>query len=133
MSNGAGRHYTPKQIEKYQRQKYIVQLEKIGKNLFRLFRNEATRASEFRKRFDELMDRLNSLETIRLDTEYLRESEAYYRRLLDEVNADDFDDRRLGEIREAEMSNLNRLQKMKNRSSYRKAKHRSHAERDGWE
>lgn len=133
MSSASGRRYTPKQIEKYQRQKYIAQLEKIGKNLFRLLRNSGTRAAEFRKRFDEMMERLDALESIRLDTEYLRESEAYYRRLYDDVRSESFTDERLGEIREPEMSNLNRLQKMKNRSSYRKEKHRSHAERDGWE
>ncbi|WP_456459024.1 hypothetical protein [Nitratifractor sp.] len=125
--------YSAKQIEKYRRQKYIAQLEKIGKNLFRLLRNPETRAEELLNRFDELMKKLDEMETIRLDTEYLRESEAHYRRLQEEWHSARFDMRRLEEIREAEMSNLNRLQKMKNRSSYRKAKHRKHAERDGWE
>jgi len=133
MSQGSGRRYTPKQIEKYQRQKYIAHLEKIGKNLFRLFRNDSTGSEEFRKRFDELMERLDALDSIRLDSEYLRESESYYRRLHGDIHTAEFDDERLGEIREAEMSNLNRLQKMKNRSSYRKEKHRDRPERDGWE
>ncbi len=125
--------YSPKQIEKYRRQKYIAQLEKIGKNLFRLLRDPETNAGKLLGRFDELMEKLDGMETIRLDTEYLRESEAYYRRLREEWHAAPFDARRLDELREAEMSNLNRLQKMKNRNSYRKAKHRKHAERDGWE
>ena len=125
--------YSPKQIEKYQRQKYIAHLEKIGKNLFRYLRNPETSPDELLARFDELMEKLDAMEAIRLDSEYLRQSEAHYRRLHEEWHSTDFDAQRLEEIREAEMSNLNRLQKMKNRSSYRKEKHRKHAEKDGWE
>ncbi len=132
MNPSSGR-YTPKQIEKYQRQKYIAHLEKIGKNLFRMLRRPETSATDFRSRFSELMQKLDVLETIRLDSEYLRESEAYYRRFLSEIDRDDFSQQDLQEIREAEMSNLNRLQKMKNRSSYRKEKHRERAKSDGWE
>ena len=133
MSHSSGGRYTPKQIEKYRRQKYIAHLEKIGKNLFRMLRRPETSATDFRSRFSELMQKLDALETIRLDSEYLRESEAYYRRFLSEVDRDDFSQQNLQEIREAEMSNLNRLQKMKNRSSYRKEKHRERVKSDGWE
>jgi len=132
MNPSSGR-YTPKQIEKYQRQKYIAHLEKIGKNLFRMLRRPETSATDFRSRFSELMQKLDTLESIRLDSEYLRESEAYYRRFLSEVDRDDFSQQDLQEIREAEMSNLNRLQKMKNRGSYRKEKHRERVKSDGWE
>jgi len=132
MSPPSGR-YTPKQIEKYRRQKYIAHLEKIGKNLFRLLRRPETTASKFRQRFSELMQRLDQLDRIRLDSEYLRESEDHYRRFFARIDREDFDDRELEELREAEMSNLNRLQKMKNRSSYRKAKHRERVKNDGWE
>jgi len=125
--------YTPKQIEKYQRQKYIAQLEKIGKNLFRMFRDSGVGAGKFLRRFDELMTRLDELEKIRLDSEYLRESEAHYRQLHRKVHESGFDDRMLDEMRESGMSELNRLQKMKNRSGYRKEKHRERVHRDGWE
>jgi cell division FtsZ-interacting protein ZapD len=125
--------YTPKQIEKYQRQKYITHLEKIGKNLFRMFRDPGTGSEKFLRRFDELMERLDELESIRLDSEYLRESEAHYRTLHKKLHDSDFDDETLDALREQGMSELNRLQKMKNRSSYRKAKHRERVHRDGWE
>jgi hypothetical protein len=126
--------YTPKQIEKYQRQKYIAHLEKIGKNLFRMFRDPKTDAEKFLTRFDELMARLDELESIRLDSEYLRESEARYRRLHRSLREQrELDDRRFDEMRENGMSELNRLQKMKNRSGYRKEKHRERVHRDGWE
>ena len=125
--------YTPKQIEKYRRQKYIAHLEKIGKNLFRMFRDPGTGSDKFLKRFDELMERLDEMESIRLDSEYLRQSEAHYRNLHKTLREHPIDDRALDEMRESAMSELNRLQKMKNRSSYRKEKHRERVHRDGWE
>ena len=119
--------YTPKQIEKYQRQKYITFLEKISKNLFRLLRQEETAAAQFTAKFDELMQKLGELETIRLDSEYLQETKSYIDRLY--LQTREINDKTLGDIRAAEMSNLNRLQKLKKRSSYKKDKHR-HGERD---
>jgi cell division FtsZ-interacting protein ZapD len=125
--------YTPKQIEKYRRQKYIAHLEKIGKNLFRMLRDPRIGSEKFLKRFDELMERLDELESIRLDSEYLRESETHYRTLHRNLHESDFDDESFDAMRENGMSELNRLQKMKNRSSYRKEKHRERVHRDGWE
>ncbi len=128
-----GKRYTPKQIEKYRRQKYISHLEKIGKNLFRLLRNNETTALKFRRRFSELMQGLDELDQIRLDSEYLRESENYFRDLFNHIDRDDFDNMELDALREEQMSALNRLQKIKNRSSYRKAKHKERIKSDGWE
>ena len=119
--------YTPKQIEKFQRQKYIAFLEKISKNLFRLFRQEETTAVQFTSKFDELMQKLGELESIRLDSEYLQETKRYIDRLYFQTK--EITDKQLMDIKAAEMSNLNRLQKLKKRSTYRKDKHR-HGERD---
>ena len=38
----------------------------------------------------------------------------------------------LDDIREAEMSNLNRLQKLKNSSSYKKSKHKNRDNNEDW-
>ncbi len=119
--------YTPKQIEKYQRQKYITFLEKISKNLFRLLRQEETTAAQFTAKFDELMQKLGELESIRLDSEYLQETKSYIDRLYFQTKT--LTDKEFEDIRAAEMSNLNRLQKLKKRTSYKKDKHR-HGERD---
>jgi len=121
--------YTPRQIEKYQRQKYISHLEKITKNLFRLLRHEKTTAEAFAAKLHELMTQFAKLETPRMDSEYLRQTQAYIERLYTETRSEGFDDARYADIREAEMSNLNRLQKLKNKSTYKKDKHR-HGERD---
>jgi hypothetical protein len=122
-------HFTPKQIEKYQRQKYINFLDKISKNLFRLLRHEETTAAKFAAKLHELMGQLAKLEKPRMDMEYMREIQAYVERLHADTRLEEFDDERYTEIREAEMSNLNRLQKLKNKSNYKKDKHR-HEERD---
>ena len=119
--------YTPKQIEKYQRQKYITFLGKISKNLFRLLRQEETTAVQFTSKFDELMQKLGELESIRLDSEYLQETKSYIDRLYFQTK--EITDKQLEDIKSAEMSNLNRLQKLKKRTTYKKDKHR-HGERD---
>ena len=121
--------YTPKQIEKYQRQKYINFLEKISKNLFRLLRNEETTATQFAQKLHALMEQLNALEKPRMDSEYMRQAQAYVERLYSDTLAEGFGDEQYADIREAEMSNLNRLQKLKNKTTYKKEKHR-HGERD---
>ncbi|WP_457605577.1 hypothetical protein [Nitratifractor sp.] len=134
MSPSGGTRYTPKQIEKYRRQSYIAHLGKIGKNLFRMLRaGDGVTLEQFRKRFDELIRRLDELDPIRLDSEHLRQSEEYYRSLHQRVHAPGFAESDYRSMREEEMSNLNRLQKMKNRSSYRKEKHRDRPVKDGWE
>jgi hypothetical protein len=121
--------YTPKQIEKFQRQKYITFLEKIFKNLFRLLRNEDTTAEKFSAKLQELMIKFEKLEKPRMDSEYMQQAHEYVERLYRDVSSDGFDDERYADICEAEMSNLNRLQKLKNKSNYKKDKHR-HGERD---
>ena len=43
-----------------------------------------------------------------------------------------FTDKEFSDIREAEMSNLNRLQKLKNGTSYKKDKHKSKHQNEDW-
>ena len=97
-----------------------------------MLRNKEIGASAFVKKFNELEEKLSSIEKSSLDLGYYRDLEAYIERLYRQtVLGEDFGDERLDEIREAEMSNLNRLQKLKNSSSYKKAKHKRDSE--DWE
>ncbi len=98
-----------------------------------MLRHSETSALDFRKRFKQLIDKLDTLEPIRLDSEYLKRSEEYYRKLFNIVNSDSFNSQSLKEMREIQMSSLNRLQKMKNNNSYKKDKHRNRSKNDGWE
>ena len=120
--------YTSKQIEKYQRQKYISFLEKTTKNLFRMFRNETTTQEQFLQKFHELKKKLDEMVEIRLDSEYHQQLKSYieklYQETLDEFIFDD--------TRESNMTLLNRLQKLKNGTSYKKDKHRNRSRDQDW-
>jgi 5'-deoxynucleotidase YfbR-like HD superfamily hydrolase len=120
--------YTPKQIEKYQRQRYITFLEKVTKNLFKMFRDEKTRQEQFLKKFDELLKKLDEQVSIQLNSEYHHQMKAYIERLRLEVKGEF----KLNDIREANMTLLNRLQKLKNGTSYKKDKHKYKSQNQDW-
>ena len=120
------KNYTPKQIEKYKRQKYISALEKCTKNLFKLFRSEKTTLESYANKFKEVKKNLDKLDEIRLDGEYLKKIKEYiellYQRTIlnEEFSQEDFKN-----IKNIELTNLNRLQKMKNKTKYSKDKHKN--------
>jgi len=120
--------YTPKQIEKYQRQRYISFLEKISKNLFKMFRNENTTQEQFLQKFDELKKNFDELVNIRLDSEYHHQLKAYIENLYNECQHEF----KLDDIRESNMTLLNRLQKLKNGTSYKKDKHKYSSRDQDW-
>jgi len=120
--------YTPKQIEKYQRQRYITFLEKVTKNLFKMFRDTKTTQEQFLKKFKELKSRLDEQVDIRLDSEYHQQMKSYIERLEQETKYE-FN---LENVREANMTLLNRLQKLKNGTSYKKEKHKYKSQNQDW-
>ena len=120
--------YTPKQIEKYQRQRYIGTLEKMTKNLFKMFRNEATSQEQFLEKFYEIKKKLDDFVDIRLDSEYHYQLKDYIEKLYQET----LHEFKLEKIREANMTLLNRLQKLKNGSSYKKDKHKYSSRNQDW-
>ena len=125
--------YTQKQITKFNRQKYITELEKISKNLFRMFRDEKVHADDFLAKFLHLKKKFDEKSEIQLDSEYHQQLRLYIERLFGQTcENDDFTDEVLEDIREAEMSNLNRLQKLKNGTSYKKDKHKSKHKNEDW-
>ena len=126
---GANIRYTQKQIDKHQRQKYIGELEKTSKNLFRMFRDTQISALDFVEKFIRLKERLDLVDSTPLDLVYYKELESYINRLyVQMILSEKLNDNMLNDIREAEMSNLNRLQKLKNSNTYKKAKHKSKSE-----
>lgn len=125
--------YTQKQIDKFNRQKYIVELEKISKNLFRMFRDDNVAAQDFVRKFGQLKKKFDEKEEVHLESEYHQQLKEYIVRVhvrtcLVEV----FTDKEFSDMREAEMSNLNRLQKLKNGTSYKKDKHKSKRQNEDW-
>ena len=120
--------YTEKQIEKYQRQRYITFLEKVTKNLFKMFRDEKTTQEQFLKKFDELKKKLDEQVAIQLNSEYHQQMKSYIDRLTLEINSEFI----LDDIRDANMTLLNRLQKLKNGTSYKKDKHKHKSKNQDW-
>lgn len=125
--------YTQKQIDKFNRQKYITELEKISKNLFRMFRDEAVCSQKFMLKFEELKKKFDDKSEVQLDSEYHQQLKVYIERLYQQTcSVELFSDKSFDDIREAEMSNLNRLQKLKNGTSYKKDKHKAKRQNEDW-
>ena len=125
--------FSQKQIDKFNRQKYITELEKISKNLFRMLRDDRTTATSFIVKFEQLKKKLDIREEIHLDSEYHQQLKTYIVRLYGQTcEMETFSDKIFSDIREAEMSNLNRLQKLKNGTSYKKDKHKDRHKNEDW-
>jgi len=125
--------YTQKQIDKFNRQKYITELEKVAKNLFRMFREDKTTATSFMVKFEQLKKKFDDRVEVHLDSEYHQQMKAYIHRLYAQTcQLEEFTDKDFLDMKEAEMSNLNRLQKLKNGTSYKKDKHKSKRQNEDW-
>jgi len=98
-----------------------------------MFRDKNINAENFSQKLKELKKKLDKCVEIRLDSEYHHQLKAYILRIYQLSCIDgDFDDKKLEDIREAEMSQLNRLQKLKNATSYRKDKHKAKRQNEDW-
>ncbi len=118
--------YTPKQIEKYKRQKYINLLTKCTKNLFRLFRSDATDYQTYKDRFALLKKEIDDLDVIRLDSEHSRLVTEYIEQLYKRTVVDQsLTPKEFEELKSSELTQLNRLQKLKNQKKYTKTKHKN--------
>ena len=120
--------WTPKQIEKYKRQKYISFLEKITRNLFKMFRNRDISQEEFLKKFFNLKAELDSLPKATLTNQYHKQMQEYIENLYKESKGE-FN---LNSVREINMTNLNRIQKLKNSTTYKREKHKNSIQNEEW-
>jgi len=125
--------YTQKQRDKFNRQKYITELEKISKNIFRMLRDSNVQSQDFVLKFEQLKKKFDERVEVQLDSEYHQQLKSYIIRLHRATClTEDFTDKVFDDIRDAEMSNLNRLQKLKNATSYKKDKHKSKCQNEDW-
>ena len=70
-------------LAKHNRQKCINLLEKIAKNLFKMFRDPAITHSMFINKCMILKKKLAEMKDVHLDTEYHRETRKYITQLFD--------------------------------------------------
>ena len=118
------RKYSQKQIDKYNRQKYIATINKCTKNLYKLFKDKNSLYHEYKAKFILLKQELDKFKEIRLDTEHLKKSKEYIdniyiKTVINSINEDEFK-----ALKSSELAMLNRLQKMKNSLKYSKDKHK---------
>ena len=98
-----------------------------------MFRNDKVTSGDFSVKFKQLKQKLKQREAVHLDSEYHHQLKQYIERLYRQIcESDAFDDEALDDIRDAEMSHLNRLQKMKNATSYKKDKHKAKRQNEDW-
>ncbi len=98
-----------------------------------MFRDEHVSAEDFVKKFGQLKSKFDEKEEVHLESEYHQQLKEYISRVHQSTClVEAFTDKDLSDIREAEMSNLNRLQKLKNGTSYKKDKHKSKRHNEDW-
>ena len=98
-----------------------------------MFRDETTDIQKFSLKFKLLNEKLQERIEIQLNSEYHRELKSYIIRLYrDTCENETFSNKDFLNIKEIEMSNLNRLQKLKNGTSYKKEKHKAKDRNEDW-
>ena len=98
-----------------------------------MLRDISVDAQSFVLKFDGLKEVFDKREATQLDSEYHKHLKSYIERLHAQTcKKEGFDDAAFDDIREAEMSNLNRLQKLKNESTYKKDKHKAKHQNEDW-
>ena len=98
-----------------------------------MLRDEDVCSQTFMVKFEQLKKKLNEKVEIHLDSAYHQQLKIHIERVYQQTcKAEIFDDKCLNDIREAEMSHLNRLQKLKNGTSYKKDKHKSQHQNEDW-
>ena len=117
--------YTPKQIEKYKRQKYLSALNKCTKNLYNIFKNPSSDYNKFKNRFIELKREIDKFNDVIICTDYIKKTKEYIDNLYQNyVVKQELTNKEFNTLKNREISNLNRLQKMKNQTKYSKNKYK---------
>jgi hypothetical protein len=97
-----------------------------------MFRDRTISSQSFKLKFEELIVKLEQKVEIRLDSEYHNELKSYIYNLKSQFDMVEIDDSSLNDMRDVHMSTLNRLQKLKNRTNYRKDKHKLKTQNQDW-
>jgi hypothetical protein len=97
-----------------------------------MFRDTNVTSKSFLDKFHGLVSKLEERVEVHLDSEYHNELKSYIHKLKSEIESKDMDDKALDDMRDVHMSNLNRLQKLKNRTSYKKDKHKLKTQNQDW-
>lgn len=98
-----------------------------------MLRDDGVDSQSFIVKFEGLKKGFDARVETQLDSEYHKQLKLYIERLYEQTcKKEGFLDASFEDIREAEMSNLNRLQKLKNGTNYKKDKHKSKHKNEDW-
>ncbi len=98
-----------------------------------MFRDKECTLESYTVKFTALKKKLDEMEEVRMDSQYLEQLSKYIEELYRQtVMNNTLDEAGFNELREPQMSNLNRLQKLKNSASYRKDKHKHKSKNEDW-
>ncbi len=119
------REFTPKQIAKYKRQKYLSALNKCTTNLYKMFKNSTTTYSTYKNKFTTLKDEIEKYSDIIVSAEHIKRTKEYIDNLYLQTVLNEIDEESFKLLKESEVPKLNRLQKMKKKMKYSKEKYKN--------
>ena len=118
------KNYTPKQILKYKRQKFLNALNKCTRNLYNIFKNPKSDYETFKNRFTSLKNEIQKFDDVIISSDHTKRTKEYIYKLYKEYILDkSLTQEEFNKLKEKEISNLNRLQKMRNKAKYSKNKY----------
>jgi hypothetical protein len=118
------KNFTPKQIQKYKRQKFLSALNKCTRNLYNIFKNPKSDYETFKNRFISLKNEMQKFEDALITADHTKKAKEYINKLYkDYIIEKELTQEEFNKLKEREISNLNRLQKMKNKVKYSKNKY----------
>ncbi len=118
------REFTPKQIQKYKRQKYLSALNKCTTNLYKMFRNSSTTYESYKNKFSSLKKEIEKFDDVIISAEHTKRVKEYIDNLYLQSVLNSLDSRDFEELKLSEIPKLNRLQKMKKQNKYSKGKYK---------
>ena len=118
------REFTPKQIERYRRQKLFGAINKCTKNLYKIFRDRNSTYSTYKEKFIQLKNEIEKYKDVLITSDYIKRVDNYIDKLYKETIVNEIDEEIFQNIKEGEATNLNRLQKSRNALKYKKEKYK---------
>jgi len=119
------REFSPKQIERYKRQKLLGAINKCTKNLYKIFRDRSSTYSIYKERFIQLKKEIEKHRNVLITSDYIKRVDNYIERLYKDTIINEIDEETFQSLKESEATNLNRLQKSRNALKYKKSKYKN--------
>ncbi len=118
------RDFSPKQIERYKRQKLLGAINKCTKNLYKIFKDRNSTYSAYKDRFTALKKEIEKFRGVLITSDYIKRVDSYIDKLYKETVLNELDEESFKDLKEIEAINLNRLQKSRNSLKYKKGKYK---------